>query len=93
MTGARLMAAHECANDVRGRCAFWPSGDAHACYGVSRDTATSYDYAARPASAAGAALAVVGATPQAEGLVRARGPACFHTLAPPLGGSLPSRYP
>ena len=31
----------------------------------------------------------MGATPQAEGLVRARGPACFHTLAPALQGSLP----
>ena len=29
------------------------------------------------------------ATPQAEGLVRARGRACFHTLAPALRGSLP----
>ena len=28
-TGARLMAALECANDAGGRCALWPSGDAH----------------------------------------------------------------
>ena len=46
---------------------------------------------------AGAALGstdVEGSDPaSAEGLVRAWGRACFHTLAPPLGGSLPSRYP
>ncbi len=30
-----------------------------------------------------------GATPQAEGLVQARGHACFHTLAAALQGSLP----
>ena len=89
MTGARLTAALECANDAGGRCALWPSGDAHACYGVSRDTATSCAYAARPASAAGAALAVVGATPRPEGLVRARGRVRFHTRAPALLGSLP----
>ena len=89
MTGARLTAALECANDAGGRCALWLSGDAHACYGVSRDTATSCAYAARPASAAGAALAVVGATPQSEGLVRARGRVCFHTLGPCPPGVAP----
>ena len=31
------MAVLECANDVGGRCALWPSGDAHACYGVGHD--------------------------------------------------------
>ena len=88
MTGARLTAALECANDAGGRCALWPSGDAHVCYGVSRDTATSCAYAARPASAAGAALEVVGATPQSEGLVRVRTQVCFHTPAPvPWGRS------
>ena len=46
-TGARLMAALECANDAGGRCALWPSGDAHACYGVSHDTATSCAYTPR----------------------------------------------
>ena len=71
MTGARLTAALECANDAGGRCALCPSGDAHACYGVSRDTATSCAYAARPAGTAGAAPAVVGATPLRDALVRA----------------------
>ena len=36
---------------------------------------------------------VTGATPQSEGLVRARGQVCFHTPAPVPSGSLPSRYP
>ena len=93
MTGARLTAALECANDAGGRCALWPSGDAHACYGVSRDTATSCAYAARPASAAGAALAVVGATPQSKGLVRVRRQVCLRTPAPVPSGSLPANYP
>ena len=31
VTGARLMAALECANDAGGRCALWPSGDARRC--------------------------------------------------------------
>ena len=47
MTGARLTAALECANDPGGRCALWPSGDAHACYGVSHDTATSCAYTSK----------------------------------------------
>ena len=93
MTGARLTAALECANDAGGRCALWPSGDAHACYGVSHDTATSYAFAAGSVSAARAALTGTGATPQAEGLVRARGHACLHTLAPALQGSLPIMNP
>ena len=71
MTGARLTAALECANDAGGRCALWPSGDAHACYGVSHDTATSCAFVAGSVSAARAALTGTGATPQAEGLVRA----------------------
>ena len=34
-----------------------------------------------------------GATPQAEGLVRARGQVCVHTLAPRPGGRSRSNYP
>ena len=89
MTGARLMAALECANDAGGRCALWPSGDAHACYGVSHDTATSCAFAAGSVSAARAALTGTGATPQSEGLVRVRRQVCFHTPVPALLGSLP----
>ena len=47
MTGTRLTAALECANDAGSQCALWPSGDAHACYGVSHDTATSCAYTSK----------------------------------------------
>ena len=60
-TGARLMAALECANDAGGRCALWPAGTA------------------------GAAPAVVGATPQSKGLVRVRGQVCLRTCPRPPG--------
>ena len=86
MTGARLTAALECANDAGGRCALWPSGDAHACYGVSHDTATSCAFAAGSVSAARAALTGTGATPQSKGLVRVRGPGVFAHLPPPSWG-------
>ena len=84
-TGARLMAALECANDAGGRCALWPAGDARRCCGVGHDTATSCAYAARPAGTAGAAPAVVGATPQSKGLVRVRGQVCLRTCPRPPG--------
>ena len=73
MTGARLTAALECANDAGGRCALWPSGDAHACYGVSHDTTTSCAFAAGSVSAARAALTGTGATPPVDALVMAWG--------------------
>ena len=44
---------------------------------------------ARPAAPNGAAPTGKGATPQSEGLVRARGRVCFHTPALALQGSLP----
>ena len=85
MTGARLTAALECANDAGGRCALWPSGDAHACYGVSHDTATSCAFAVGSVSAARAALTGTGATPQSKGLVRVRGQVCLRTCPRPPG--------
>ena len=93
MTGARLTAALECANDAGGRCALWPSGDAHACYGVSHDTATSCAFAVGSVSAARAALTGAGATPQSKGLVRVRRQVCLRTPAPVPSGSLPANYP
>ena len=93
MTGARLTAALECANDAGGRCALWPSGDAHACYGVSHDTATSCAFAAGSVSAARAALTGTGATPQAEGLVRARARRVFTRWPPPFRGRSPPDIP
>ena len=89
MTGARLTAALECANDAGGRCALWPSGDAHACYGVSHDTATSCAFAAGSVSAARAALTGTGATPPSGCLVRHRG----GCSAPLRGGGSPVRQP
>ena len=95
MTGARLTAALECANDAGGRCALWPSGDAHACYGVSHDTATSCAFAAGSVSAARAALTGTGATPQSKGLVRVRRQVCLRTCPRPPGvapdPSIPTR--
>ena len=95
MTGARLTAALECANDAGGRCALWPSGDAHACYGVSHDTATSCAFTAGSVSAARAALTGTGATPQSEGLVRVRRQVCLRTCPRPSGvapdPSIPTR--
>ena len=95
MPGLRLMPPLGCENDVEGRFTIWPSGgDSHGSRRVSAQAAVSYT-SALPGRTwpDGQLQAEMGATPQAEGLVRARGPACFHTLAPPLGGSLPSRYP
>ena len=89
MTGARLTAALECANDAGGRCALWPFADAHWCCIVGHDTATSCAYTARPAGTARAALTGTGATPQSEGLVRVRGQVCLRTPAPVPSGSLP----
>ena len=85
MSGARLTAALECANDAGGRCALWPSGDARRCWGVGRDTATSCAFAAGSVSAARAALTGTGATPQSEGLVRVRGQVCLRTCPRPPG--------
>ena len=50
----------------------------------------SYASTARPGVAGRAAPADAGATPRSDDLVRARGQARFHTLAPALQGSLPS---
>ena len=93
MTGARLTAALECANDAGGRCALWPSGDAHACYGVSHDTATSCAFAAGSVSAARAALTGTGATPPSGCLVRHRGGWHVHAHATLPGGRSRIRYP
>ena len=95
MSGARLTAALECANDAGGRCALWPSGDARRCCGVGHDTATSCAFAAGSAGAARAALTGTGATPQSEGLVRVRTQVCLRTCPRPPGvapdPSIPTR--
>ena len=93
MTDLRLMPPLGCENDVGGRFTVCPVPNSHGTRRVSAEAAVSYASAARPAVARRAAQAERGATPQADGLVRARGQVCFHTLAPALQGSLPSKYP
>ena len=88
MSGARLTAALECANDAGVRFTLRRPGDSHGASRLSAGAAASCAYADRPASAVRAAPAVAGATPQAEGLVRVRTQVCFHTPAPvPWGRS------
>ena len=86
MTDLRLMPPLGCENDVGGRFTVCPVPNSHGTRRVSAEAAVSYASAARPAVARRAAQAEMGATPQAEGLVRARGRVCFHTPAPALQG-------
>ena len=79
----------ECENDARGRFTAWPGPDSHAAHRISADATASYASSARPVVARRADEADTGATPQAEGLVRARNRVCFHNSAPALQGSLP----
>ena len=90
MTGLRVMPLLGRENDAGGRFTAWPGPDSHGAHRISADATASYASAARPDVARRADEADMGATPQAEGLVRARGRACFHTLAPALQGSLPN---
>ena len=88
MSGARLTAALECANDAGVRFTLRRPGDSHGASRLSAGAAASCASADRPASAVRAAPSVVGATPQSEGLVRVRTQVCFHTPAPvPWGRS------
>ena len=89
MTGLRVMPRLECENDVGGRFTLWPSRDSHGTSCLSASPVASYASAAKSVSAARAAPTSTGATPQAEGLVRAWGWVCFHTPVPALQGSLP----
>ena len=88
MSGARLTAALECANDAGVRFTLRRPGDSHGASRLSAGAAASCASADRPASAARAALTGTVATPQSEGLVRVRTQVCFHTPAPvPWGRS------
>ena len=73
MTGLRLMPPLGCENDVGGRFTVCPVPNSHGTRRVSAEAAVSYASAARPAAARRADEADTGATPQADGLVRARG--------------------
>ena len=89
MTGLRVMPLLRCENDAGGRFTEWPGPDSHAAHRICADATASYASAARPDVARRADEADMGATPQAEGLVRAGGWVCFHTPVPALQGSLP----
>ena len=91
MSGPRLMAALERANDAGGRCALRHSGDAHRQGSGSYRTRTSCASAPRAASADRGARAVLGATPQSGGLLRVRSQVCLRTPVPsPSGRSQPA---
>ena len=88
MSGARLTAALECANDAGVRFTLRRPGDSHGASRLSAGAAASCASADRSASAVRAAPSEAVATPQSEGLVRVRGQVCFHTPAPvPWGRS------
>ena len=93
MSGARLTAALECANDAEVRFTLWPSSDSHGASRLSAGAAASCASADRPASAVRAAPSEAVATPQSEGLVRVRRQVCLRTPAPVPSGSLPANYP
>ena len=88
MSGARLTAALECANDAGVRFTLRRPGYSHGASRLSAGAAASCASADRPASAVRAAPSEAVATPQSEGLVRVRTQVCFHTPAPvPWGRS------
>ena len=89
MSGARLTAALECANDAGVRFTLRRPGDSHGASRLSAGAAASCASADRPASAVRAAPSEAGATPQSEGLVRVRTQVCLRTPAPVPSGSLP----
>ena len=89
MSGARLTAALECANDAGVRFTLRRPGDSHGASRLSAGAAASCAYADRPASAVRAALTGTGATHQSEGLVRVRGRVCLRTPAPRPPGVAP----
>ena len=86
MTDLRVMPPLERENDAGGRFTEWPGPDSHGPHRICADATASYASAARPVVARRADEADTGATPQAEGLVRARGRVCFHNSAPALRG-------
>ena len=93
MSGARLTAALECANDAGVRFTLRRPGDSYGASRLSAGAAASCASADRPASAVRAALTGTVATPQSEGLVRVRRQVCLRTPAPVPSGSLPANYP
>ena len=89
MTGLRVMPPLGRENDAGSRFTTRPGPDSHAAHRISTDATASYASSARPDVAGRADEAEMGATPQSEGLVRAWGQVCFHTLGPALQGVAP----
>ena len=89
MSGARLTAALECANDAGVRFTLRRPGDSHGASRLSAGAAASCASVDRPASAVRAAPSEAVATPRPEGLVRAWGRARFHTPVPAPWGVAP----
>ena len=89
MSGARLTAALECANDAGVRFTLRRPGDSHGASRLSADAAASCASADRPASAVRAALTGTGATPPADALVMAWAGAGFHKPRTAPGGVAP----
>ena len=86
MTDLRVMPPLGRENDAGGRFTTRPGPDSHGTRRVSAEAAVSYASAARPDVARRADEAEMGATPQAEGLVRARAECVFTTRPPPSRG-------
>ena len=91
MRGVQSMPYFECANDMGGGCALPSSGDADLPSGLSYATAAPCGLEARSVVAEELLGTGPGATPQSEGLVRARGRVRLRTPVPaPSGRSQPS---
>ena len=94
MSRPRLMAALERANDAGCRCALRSPCDARRQIAGSYRTRTFCASAPRPASADRGAEAVLGATPQSEGLLRVRRQVRLRTpVSSPSGRSQPAIPP
>ena len=85
MSGARLTAALECANDAGVRFTLRRPGDAHGPCRSTAGAAASCASADRPASAVRAAPSEAVATPQSKGLVRVRTQVGLRTCPRPPG--------
>ena len=89
MTGLRVMPPPECENDVGGRFTDDPARDSQRHGSRLLYGCCGYAWCCPVGAANRAAPTGMGATPQSEGLVRAWGQVCFHTLGPALQGVAP----
>ncbi len=84
--GTPSCTAPECENDTGGRFTLRRSADSQSSECATGAVATSCGQAARSSSAERAAMAVAGATPRPEGLVRHSGEFVFTIRRPPSRG-------